>query len=157
MKGIYKITNPKGCVYIGKSKDIKKRLDTYRWSFPYPQRKLCQSFHDYGFESHTTEVIEECAEEKLYEREMYSINFYDAYDLEKGLNLAPKNDFVHTYQRPKLVSKVFSISIPMDEVEFMKDNLYESSNIASFIRQSVLFRLRDFRNSDGSVHLSDFR
>ena len=61
MVGIYKITNPKGKVYIGKSIDINKRLTYYKhYSHRKTQHKLNNSISKYGFENHTLEIIEEC-------------------------------------------------------------------------------------------------
>jgi group I intron endonuclease len=86
MIGIYKITNPNGKIYIGQSKNIKLRIDTYRRlnkqvsSSP----KLYRSFLKYGFISHKIEVIEECSIELLNERERFWQEFYNVIEL--GLN-----------------------------------------------------------------------
>ena len=40
ISGIYKITNPKGKVYIGQSIDIYKRFKSYKYSGFKMQRKL---------------------------------------------------------------------------------------------------------------------
>lgn len=72
MIGIYKITNPKGRIYIGSSKNIP-----YRWEHYYKrlnckkQVKLFNSFLKYGYENHTFEVIEECTIDVLLKRENY--------------------------------------------------------------------------------------
>ena len=86
MIGIYRITNPKGKVYIGKSININKRLDYYKYnSHRKNQHKLNNSISKYGFENHTLEIIEQCDESKLDEREIYWINHYNS--VESGLNL----------------------------------------------------------------------
>jgi group I intron endonuclease len=86
MTGIYKITNPKGKIYIGKSIDIEKRLKYYKYtSLRKNQHKLNNSISKYGFENHILEIIEECKEEYLNEREIYWISYYDSVNL--GLNL----------------------------------------------------------------------
>jgi Mor family transcriptional regulator len=49
------------------------------------QTKLYNSFQKYGIENHSFEVIEECSEENLSEREIHWILYYNA--VEKGLNI----------------------------------------------------------------------
>jgi group I intron endonuclease len=71
MIGIYKITNPKGRVYIGQSTDIDYRKGWYRRTQAYSQPKLHNSIKKYGWENHTFEVIEECSVEYLDEKEIY--------------------------------------------------------------------------------------
>jgi group I intron endonuclease len=86
MIGIYKITNPKGKVYIGKSIDIDKRLAYYKhYSHRKTQHKLNNSISKYGFENHMLEIIENCDEPKLNEREIFWINYYNS--VESGLNI----------------------------------------------------------------------
>ena len=86
MIGIYKITNPKGKVYIGKSINIEKRLDYYKYiSLRKTQHKLNNSISKYGFENHILEIIKQCDESKLNEREIYWIEYYNSVEL--GLNI----------------------------------------------------------------------
>src|SRR5690606_15593507 len=78
MTGIYKITNPKGRVYVGQSINIKNRWNYYRLYFKYSnQPKLINSFLKYGIESHIFEVIEECLVSQLNERERYWQDHYN--------------------------------------------------------------------------------
>jgi len=87
MIGIYKITNPKGNSYIGQSRDIEHRFYYYRISGDWikEQRKLYNSLKKYGCENHVFEVIEECFEDNINEREIYWINHFDS--VINGLNL----------------------------------------------------------------------
>lgn len=85
MIGIYKITNPKGKVYIGQSVDIDKRFYRYnRNENVINQRKLYNSFLKYGISNHNFEIIEECIFEELNEKERYWQDFYNVIEL--GLN-----------------------------------------------------------------------
>jgi hypothetical protein len=61
MIGIYKITSPKGAVYIGQSWQIEKRFNKYKKSFYNikSQRFLYNSFLKYGTDNHTFKVIHE--------------------------------------------------------------------------------------------------
>lgn len=85
MIGIYKITNPKGKVYIGQAVDITRRENVYKRLNCKGQIKLYNSLLKYGFSEHIFEVVEECNVEELNERERHWQDFYNV--LEEGLNL----------------------------------------------------------------------
>lgn len=84
--GIYKITNPKGKIYIGQSTNLKKREDSYEKLRCDKQYKLYNSLQKYGWEQHIFEIIEECTLEQLNEREIYWGLHYKVLE-KKGLNL----------------------------------------------------------------------
>ena len=85
MVGIYKITNPKGQIYIGQSINIDRRWKEYkRLQKRSAGRKLLNSLKGYGIDKHSWEVIEECEMEQLHERELYWKQFYKS--VEYGLN-----------------------------------------------------------------------
>lgn len=85
MIGIYKITNPKGKVYIGQTVDTDRREGVYKRLNCKGQIKLYNSLVKYGFSEHIFEIIEECNVETLNERERYWQDFYNV--LKEGLNL----------------------------------------------------------------------
>jgi group I intron endonuclease len=84
--GIYKITNPKGKIYIGQSIDIEKRWKIYNILSCTQQVKLYNSLKKYGPENHKFETIEECFIEQLDEREIYWGEYYNVLE-NNGLNL----------------------------------------------------------------------
>lgn len=84
---IYKITSPSGRVYIGQTVNIKKRMIFYKNMNCVRQTKLYSSFLKYGVENHVIEVIEECAETSLNNRERYWQEKYDSLSRENGMNL----------------------------------------------------------------------
>ena len=83
MIGIYKIINPNNKVYVGQSTNIKNRFIHYK-SLDKRQIKLYNSFQKYGIDNHQFEIIEECSEDILDERETYWGNYYNV--LSEGLN-----------------------------------------------------------------------
>jgi group I intron endonuclease len=85
MIGIYKITNPKGKIYIGQSIDIEKRIKSYKTINCKFQILLYNSISKYSWEKHMFEIIEECSLEQLNEKEIYWGTYYNV--LNKGLNL----------------------------------------------------------------------
>lgn len=55
---IYKITNPNGRVYIGKSMNFVRRIAAYKDTSNKRQPLLRRSLNKYGFASHKTEIID---------------------------------------------------------------------------------------------------
>jgi len=86
MIGIYKITNPKGKIYIGCTVDYIRRKKEYSKIYNSKgQTKLYNSFIKYGIENHTFDIIEECSEDILSEREIYWILKLNS--IQNGLNI----------------------------------------------------------------------
>lgn len=71
MIGIYKITNPKGRIYIGQAKDLEKRKAQYKSHRCKSQVRLHASLIKYGFSQHIFEILEECKIDDLNIRERY--------------------------------------------------------------------------------------
>ena len=86
MIGVYKITNPKGQIYIGSSSNIKQRFRNHKTMERY-QRKLHESFIKYGVENHKFEVIEECEVDDLLRLERHYGIMYNSTS-EDNLNCA---------------------------------------------------------------------
>lgn len=77
MVGIYKITNPSNKIYIGQSINIEKRWEDYKkMNHVKGQPKLYRSLLKYGWVNHKCEIIEECTEDKLLERETHWKLYY---------------------------------------------------------------------------------
>ena len=84
MIGIYKITNPIGEVYIGKSKNIYQRFLSHKNKSGYAQLKLKKSYQIHGFDNHSFKVIFECNENDLNIFEAFFIDRYNS--VNDGLN-----------------------------------------------------------------------
>lgn len=85
--GIYKITSITGRIYIGQSVKIEYRWMHYKKNFAKGQPKLNSSLKKHGHENHTFEIIEECIQELLNEREIHWIKHFDTFDTPHGMNL----------------------------------------------------------------------
>lgn len=82
--GIYKITNPKGSIYVGQSMNIERRFRGYKkLTNCKGQTKLYNSLVKYGTINHTYEVIELCEVQMLNERERF---WQEHFNCIKGLN-----------------------------------------------------------------------
>ncbi len=103
-KGIYKITNPQGEIYIGQSKNIEKRWKQYKRGENLEQPKLTQSFLKFGWINHIFEIIEEC--ENIIEQENYWINHFNS--IENGLNGKIGRKIGFTFIYPEEAKKIKS-------------------------------------------------
>lgn len=77
---IYKITNPKGRIYVGKTYCLRKRVSCHKCAAGKGSNiVLHNSIKKYGWENHTLEVIEEVDESLLNEREVFWIKELKTY------------------------------------------------------------------------------
>jgi len=89
--GIYKITCiPNGKIYVGSSVDVHRRWGLHRTDLNTGKNNnkyLLRAFEKYGKESFMWEVIEECSQNILWEREQYYLDTLQPFN-EKGYNSA---------------------------------------------------------------------
>lgn len=98
VSGIYKITNKiNNKIYIGQSQNIFSRWAEHRYEAKTNMKPLYKAMRKYGIENFIFEIIEECEIEKLNDREVYWIKYYDSYN--KGYNLTPGGDYSSKTQR----------------------------------------------------------
>jgi group I intron endonuclease len=81
MIGIYKITSPTNKVYIGQSINIERRFKEYQKLYCKQQTKLYFSLKKYGPENHIFEIIEECKECDLIQKETYWKSYYKVLEI----------------------------------------------------------------------------
>lgn len=77
--GIYKITSPTYRIYIGQSRDLKRRISEYRNSDIKlkSQTRLYNSLQKYGWENHQFDIIEYCSVEDLNCSERFWQDIFD--------------------------------------------------------------------------------
>lgn len=86
--GIYKITCIKTKkVYIGQSRDIKKRWNEHKRMPKDKISKLYNSFKKHGIKNHKFEIIHRCEIDDLNRLERYYQELYNCTDRKYGLNL----------------------------------------------------------------------
>jgi len=90
---IYKITNPNGRVYIGKTSNISNRINQYRYKSHKNQMLIYRSIEKYGWDAHTFEIIDKfksnvnyCSGKEMFWIRTYMSN-YKKYPEQKGMNL----------------------------------------------------------------------
>jgi group I intron endonuclease len=101
---IYKITSPSGKFYVGQTNDLRKRINAHRNSM---KRKwthviLINSFKKYGFDEHLFEILEECDDRDLDEKEKFWIKELKSFyaENEMGMNMTIGGEG-HTGFNPK--------------------------------------------------------
>lgn len=94
MIGIYKYTNQiNNMSYIGQSIHIEERkkehfLNAYHYNL---DTDFYRALREFGIESFSFEILEECNKKELDEKEIYWIQYYDSY--KNGYNMTPGGDF----------------------------------------------------------------
>lgn len=116
---IYKYTSPSGKSYIGQTTRTKKEREGKNAK----EYSHCPAFYKaiqkYGIENFSYEVLEECDNRLLNERERYWIKEYDSYN--NGYNLTEGGQDEKTWSK-----KVYQFS---QKGEFIKE--YESLTVAA--------------------------
>lgn len=78
MIGIYKITNPKGKIYIGQTIDHERRFRHYNGLKCIEQPRLYRSFLKYGVDNHIFKFIKECEKDELTKWERQFQELYNS-------------------------------------------------------------------------------
>lgn len=96
--GIYRLTNPKGKIYIGQSINIHKRWSQYRNLVRNSMGlKLYNSLQKYGPSNHTFEILEVCTVGELAHKEGYYKKVHNC--VIDGLNTKPEDDRYGTHSQ----------------------------------------------------------
>lgn len=131
---IYKITNPKGFIYIGSTINLKDRFYRYKRNLVKNQVKIYNSIKKYGWDNHVFEVIKECDEKDRY---LFEYNFGMLYNVLSKENLNLK--------LPKIDDKIISIS---DETRKKISDFNKGKKISEEQKKSMLYNLRKYRENN---------
>ena len=108
MIGIYKITNlVNGKIYYGSSKDIEKRWRIHKNNLnnnKHHNIKLLNAWNKYGEENFKFDIIEECNETILLEREQYYLDLKPDYNI--GLKSSGGDNLTKNPNKNEIVSKI---------------------------------------------------
>lgn len=93
---IYKITNPTGRIYIGKTYNLKRRIICHKCNSKRETSGiiLLNSIRKYGWDAHILNVVEEVEDALLNEREIFWIKEFNSYcyDNPEGMNMTKGGD-----------------------------------------------------------------
>lgn len=88
---IYKITSPTGRLYVGKTKHLGRRINTYKYKIikntGWVNSMIMNSLQKHGWDSHKFEIIEEIPNDLLNEREVFWIKELKTYCFENPRNM----------------------------------------------------------------------
>ncbi len=91
--GIYMIMNlVNGKFYIGSSYNINNRWNNHKACLRtnnHPSKYLQRAYNKYGKDNFIYEVLENCSENNLIQREQYWMDFHKIYLRENGYNISP--------------------------------------------------------------------
>ena len=119
MCGIYKIQNLiNGKIYIGQSVDICYRFNNHKSESFNPKSNayntaIHRAIRKYGVENFSFDIIEECDQNELREREIYWINYYNSFG--NGYNLTTGGEGVPTVNI-KQVQDLWDEGLSIEEI-----------------------------------------
>ena len=116
MGSIYKITSPSGRAYIGKAKDMRKRINSHKCASKKGLNILLHnSIRKYGWDARELVILEEVDNALLNEREVALIKEYNSYFLDNplGMNMTiggdgNKGSWMHKVELRKWYSEKFA-------------------------------------------------
>lgn len=97
---IYLILNPKGNYYVGQTVNLKRRMAGHKCAANKKNLTylLYHSINKYGWDNHHFETLEDVPKERLNEREIAWIAFYNSYfkNNPRGMNMSPGGVIVNS-------------------------------------------------------------
>ena len=145
MIGIYKITNLiNGKSYIGQSVQIERRWKEHL--IPSANSLIAQSIKKYGKENFNFEILEECQQKELNQKERYWIQYFNTIK-PNGYNVAEDtSDIIHTTYR------YFDKDVLLKIIEQIKYSSYSFREIAQNfnLHPSTITRI-----NKGEIHYQD--
>lgn len=126
--GIYMIKNKiNNKFYIGQSIDIEERWKQHIREFKgnyHNNIYLQNAWNKYGQDNFEFSILEECCETSLDEKEIYWIDYYKAYEKQKGYNLTFGGQLNNKCYTEDIKEKMSEIRLNNDK--FRGDNLKQS-------------------------------
>lgn len=109
MRYVYVIRNLKNeMVYVGQTKNPKgRKTGHFSLARRGDNRYLYRAIRKHGAENFTFEVLEECTDETICDRERFWITYFDSFNPEKGYNLTSGGEGLRDYHpSPETLAKI---------------------------------------------------
>jgi group I intron endonuclease len=131
---IYKITNNfNKKIYIGKTKSPKCRWKQHKFHSKVRNTTLYYAIRKYGIENFTFEIIEECAESEINDREIYYVSLLRPnYNMTKGGDGGGFLNKKHGEKWKKAIKQSRSKKVACYDLDGNLLNVYESCRDASY-------------------------
>jgi group I intron endonuclease len=143
--GIYKITNLiDKKVYVGSSVNLNGREYKHFWMLnknKHDNQHLQNSYNKFGKKSFEFDIVEECNESLLIERENYYIKKFNSNSQDSGFNMASVNEFRRNTFNDEVKLKIskynltkngnfntFSLTNIQTQEEFIFETLVDGAN-----------------------------
>ena len=138
---IYRIINPVGKIYIGKTTRLNDRISYYRNNQASDQKIISRSISKYGWDNHIFEIIDTAPSDQLNELEQKYIQEYNSfhYENENGMNLTKGGEGTFgriptTEQREKLSKSLQGRSHSDETKQLMKSiKIGKPSNFTGYL------------------------
>lgn len=149
MIGIYKITNKiTKKSYIGQSVDIKKRWEQHLKNIGSNKNPMYIDFKKYGTENFLFEIIEECSEEELNEKEMYWIKYFNTYNVGYNLTIGGESIRRNPYAEQEKTSKTIFMPLVFDNYIKLYGYLVTISGFSIFSDNLKTFKQKNLILTD---------
>ncbi len=134
--GIYSILNESNnLIYIGSTNNLAHRKNQHFSLLDLKKhfnKKLQNAWLKYGRENFSFNVIEECAVEKLKEKEQFWINFYQSFRQNSGYNLVKIAD-------RNTISEETKEKISKNHKKYWKNKKFSESHLANLSKSNPRF------------------
>jgi group I intron endonuclease len=109
---IYKITNPNGRIYVGKTINLKERISCYVNGCTKQQPIIHRSIAKYGWKNHKFEILFEMEDTLLNDMEMVMIKKYNSFhgNNKMGMNLTLGGEGISGFKHRKESIEKMSIN-----------------------------------------------
>jgi len=158
MIGIYKITSPSKCIYIGQSKNIERRFNEYKINQCKTQKRLYNSLLKHGWQNHKFEIIHELPIDVTQDvLDRYEIFVWKQYK-EAGFEMLniqePGNGGKHSDNTKSLISlknKEYEITQFDKSGKFIKHwtSVYEAGKILNILSGCIYANLSNRTKTSG--------
>ena len=162
--GIYKITSPSDKIYVGQTTNLDKRFKDYLNLNCKGQVKLYNSLKKYGVKNHKFEILEECTEDLLNERELYWGSLFKV-NSSIGLNckLPGKQnqwskDMIEEFKKKRnteewisFISKIHKNKVVSDKTRSKQSNSHKGKKQS----EETIIK-RNIRNKKSKEHIEKF-
>lgn len=137
---LYKITNPRGRIYIGQTVNPRNRFIVYARNDTRAQKRLGASISKYGWDAHSKEIITSFPKSQIDYAEKYMIAYHNTTG-KNGLNIMPGGAIHRTDEMNKKHSMFMKGRTKTQEFKNFISSIMKGNKYAS-VKRTHEFKLR---------------